>query len=415
MRPSGPHLLGPWRRAFQWGITLALLLVPFVRMNGRSLLRLDVSTLSLHAFGQVFRIEELYLFLLFGLALILLFLIVTLVLGRAWCGWACPQTSLTDLAEGFARLIGVKVSAGRMQARPWQKALLQVFYLGAALLFAASLVWYFISPYDFFPRLLDGTLGAGALGTIAVVAGAVYLDLALVRRLMCREFCPYGRFQTALVDPGTLTLRFHPDEAKRCIRCGACTRACPTGIDIRRGFQVECINCGRCLDACREVMARLGQPGIIRYTFGHQGKGPRALLNPRLLLVALVFVALSAGLVIAVVGRPQASLKLRSGEAASRLLEDGKQATFFTGFVTNRLLGEQVLSLVASTEGGAPLEVRGPVAEVVMAGGAKQPFKFALVTPALPPGQTLTVIFTLSNGRGENLVRERAFITAARD
>ncbi len=363
MRPSGPHLLGPWRRAFQWGITLALLLVPFVRMNGRSLLRLDVSTLSLHAFGQVFRIEELYLFLLFGLALILLFLIVTLVLGRAWCGWACPQTSLTDLAEGFARLIGVKVSAGRMQARPWQKALLQVFYLGAALLFAASLVWYFISPYDFFPRLLDGTLGAGALGTIAVVAGAVYLDLALVRRLMCREFCPYGR----------------------------------------------------CLDACREVMARLGQPGIIRYTFGHQGKGPRALLNPRLLLVALVFVALSAGLVIAVVGRPQASLKLRSGEAASRLLEDGKQATFFTGFVTNRLLGEQVLSLVASTEGGAPLEVRGPVAEVVMAGGAKQPFKFALVTPALPPGQTLTVIFTLSNGRGENLVRERAFITAARD
>lgn len=319
MTATRPHLLGPWRRSFQWTTTVVLLLVPFVRLQGQSLLRLDIRTLTLYAFGHTFRIEELYLFLLLALTLILLFVLATLALGRAWCGWACPQTTLTDLAEGFARRIGVKVGTGTMEASPWQRVLLHLFYLGAALLVAANLVWYFVSPYTFFPQLLAGGTGGWTLATLAVVAGAVYLDLALVRRLLCREFCPYGRFQAALVDPGTLTLRFHPDEAHRCIRCGASVRACPTGIDIRRGYQIECINCGRCLDACREVMAHRQQPGIIRYTFGLQDRGPQALLNTRTAVLALLLATLTAGLLMAVGNRPQATLKLARAAAASRV------------------------------------------------------------------------------------------------
>jgi polyferredoxin len=169
--------------------------------------------------------------------------------------------------------------------------------------------------------------------------------------LLCREFCPYGRFQSVLVDPGTLTLRFHPDEAARCIRCDACVRACPTGIDIRRGFQIECINCGRCLDACREVMARLGQPGIIRYTFGLEGKGFKALFNLRMGLVLVALIGVTTALALSTVYLPEASLKLSRTAAAPRQLEDGRLVNFFTAYVTNRATEGRAFTLNAQSGG----------------------------------------------------------------
>ncbi len=308
---GSPNLfLGPWRTRCQALLALTLLLIPFVRINGASLLRIDLPTLSLYLGGRAFAIDELYLLLLAGILLLFLFLFGTLVFGRAWCGWGCPQTLLTDLGEWFARRLGCPVTAGRIVASRRQQLLLHSFYAFLALLVACSLLWYFISPYAFFAAVAGGTLPAPALVFLALVGLPLYLDLALVRRLLCREFCPYGRFQSALVDIGTLTLRYHPAEAPRCIRCGACVRACPTGIDIRAGYQIECINCGRCLDACRRVMAARGQAGIIRYTFGTDDRGPRALLNGRILFLAVAVLAAGAVLLTAVAGRAPATLKV---------------------------------------------------------------------------------------------------------
>ena len=91
-----PALLSPWRRRCQWGATLLLLSIPWFRINGDSVLRIDIPDLSLYFFGQTLRIEELYLVLLFSLFLTLGFLLMTMVLGRIWCGWLCPQTTLTE-------------------------------------------------------------------------------------------------------------------------------------------------------------------------------------------------------------------------------------------------------------------------------------------------------------------------------
>lgn len=405
---SSPFLLGPWRTRFQWLTTGLLLGLPFLRIGGESALRLDLPSQVLYCFGQAFRLEELYLLLFVSIVFLLGFLLLTLVLGRVWCGWACPQTTLVDLAEAFARRIGVKVQNGRMNPLPWQQLLLHLFYLSLALLVGCNLTWYFIAPGEFFSRLWSGQLGLAASLSVAVVASIIYLDLGWLRRLFCREFCPYGRFQTALVDPGTLTLRFHPDEASRCIRCGACTRVCPTAIDIRRGYQIECINCGRCLDACREVMARRQQPGIIRYTFGTSGRGWRALLNPRLLLVALALLGATAGLTLAVGQRAPVSLKIaRSAAAVVRPLPQGQHAVFFAAYLSNRQQSPLLLTLQARSA-DTTLELRGLTGQLQLDGGERTKVEFALVVPALASDQVLDIEFQLLDDRGIILTRADA-------
>jgi cytochrome c oxidase accessory protein FixG len=365
---------------------LLVLAIPFVQIDGDSLLRLDFATLTLHAGGRIFPIETLSLFLLLGLALLLLFLLVTLAFGRAWCGWACPQTTLVDLVEWCARKIGVKVAAGAISASLRQHLLLHLIYLLLALLVGANLVWYFVSPYDFFHKLQAGTLHWVTVLTLCSTAAVTYLDLAFLRRLFCKEFCPYGRFQTVLVDAGTLTLRYHPDEAARCIRCGACVRACPTGIDIRHGYQIECINCGRCLDACREVMARCSQAGIIRYTFGLEGRGPRALLNLRMALVTTALLAVTGALMVAVGERATLSFKVaRSATLMPQPVGSGQAINFFTLHLANRETTPQQL-LVKVRDGGPTMELRGPTQPIILSGGEKRRIDIGLLTDlaALP-------------------------------
>jgi cytochrome c oxidase accessory protein FixG len=396
---SQPRLIGPWRTVCQWLTTLLVIVIPFIRFNGISLLRLDFPTLTLHAGGRVFPIETLSLFLLLGLALLLLFLLVTLAFGRAWCGWACPQTTLVDLLEWCARKLGIRVTAGILEPKGWQRLLLQLLCLLLALLVGANLAWYFVAPHQFFLQLLAGELHWVTVLTVAAVAAVVYLDLTWLRRLFCKEFCPYGRFQTVLIDPGTLTLRYHPDEAPRCIRCGACVRACPTGIDIRDGYQIECINCGRCLDACRAVMARRGQPGIIRYTFGVEGRGPLALLNLRTLLVGAALLAVVGTLAIAASERAPLSLKVaRNAALMPRQVGTGQAMNFYTLHLVNREASPQHV-LVNALSGDAPVELRGPAQPIILEPGEKRRIDIGLLTGLTGLPRNITLQLQAQDGR----------------
>ncbi len=413
-RPDKPSYLGPKRAAFQWLVTLMILGIPFVRIDGQSLLRLDFGDLTLHAFGARYPITDLSLFLLLVIALTLLFLLITLAFGRAWCGWACPQTTLVDLVEWFARKIGVRVEAGAMTTNAGQKVALQVLYVFLALLVGANLVWYFVSPYEFFPQLMTGTLHWVAGLTLAIVAVTTYLDLAFLRRLFCKEFCPYGRFQTVLVDPGTLVLHYHPDEAPRCIKCGACVRSCPTGIDIRNGYQIECINCGRCLDACRNVMARRQQPGIIRYTFGLEGKGVAALLNIRMALVSLALIGVVAGLVLASTQRDEVAINIgRNPTLLPRTMAGNRVANFYTAYLTNRT-GVEVgvmLSLASSEE---DLVLSGPGVVQVLAPAERRRIDFAVFAERNSLSQPRPVDILVVSEDGRNLAESRLFLTKPR-
>jgi polyferredoxin len=403
--------LSPKRQAFQWATSLTILLLPYCHWNGQSLLRLDFTSLSLYLFGQTLRIDELYLVLFFSLALGLAFLLATLVFGRVWCGWACPQTTLSDIAEWLAKRLGLKLRNNSLQGQLWRKSLVHVAYLALALLVGANLVWYFVEPRRFFAEILTGQLHYGAWITLSVVTVTVYLDFALIRRIMCRDFCPYGRFQTVLADSGTLTLHIPASEIERCIKCEACVRSCPMEIDIRQGYQVECINCGCCLDACRNVMNNRKEPGLIRYSFGLEDKGLRALLNPRTLVLTSALLILMTVLTLSILQKPQAGLKVaRSHTAGSKLLDDDTLATFFSAWISNRSDQPERYYLEAFLDAGMqPLSLRGQSRDIDLAPGANREVQF-VVTSALPSAIT-PIQFVLYNNLDEELARADASLS----
>ena len=405
-----PRLLSPWRRRCQWAVTLLLLLTPWVQIAGNSLLRVDIPGLTLYFFGQTLRIEELYLVLIFSLAMTLGFLLITMLLGRVWCGWFCPQTTLTDLAEWLATRLGLKGKRGQDEKSFAKKLALHSFYLALAFLVSSNLLWYFIKPLDFFAKLATLELHYATGICLLTVAMIIYLDLALIRRLMCSEFCPYGRFQTVLADKSTLALHLPTAELARCIKCNSCVRVCPMQINIRDGYQVECINCGRCLDACRQIMAKRNQPGLISYTFGTEGKGVKALLNLRTLLLSMVTLALVAVLFFAVHQRPEASLKIAvSHMASSRTLKDGKRATFFNAWVNNRSNSPATYDIKArQAESGTALTLKGRTSQLSMQAGENLRVDFVLVTAV--PKTRLDVEFILLDQNGQEMAVSQAYI-----
>ena len=251
-----------WRRSVEWLFLLTYLLFPFIKIGGESALRFDVPTLKLHFFGTALWMQEFFLVLLAVVFFVALFLFLTLVLGRVWCGWVCPQTVLCDLSrfvEPKRNKSGFNTIAGHV--------LLMVVSL--ALGFAT--ICYFVSPYEAIPKIAAWELGPVPAISTLVVAVLIYFNLAFLRRTFCATICPYAKIQSVLTDDKSLIIQLDPERADKCIECKMCVRSCPTGIDIRGGMQVSCIMCAECIDACNKVMAGKKKKGLIGYSFGIAG------------------------------------------------------------------------------------------------------------------------------------------------
>jgi len=254
----------------------SVLLLPFLRIRGRSAARFDLSTLSLHFFGAVVPIDEFYLVLLGALFLVALTLWVTVVFGRLWCGWLCPQTVIGEIGEWIASALPIRFRSGG------KKLVLLPF----SALVSLSLLWYFVPPAEATRDLFRSTT---LLGFFLAQWGVIYAMTAIVGPRFCRTVCPYAMLQNVLADRETLTVAYDPARAE-CLRCDRCNRVCPVGIDIRKGAQRECIACADCIDACREVTSRRDIAPFIAYR-GTVLRGKTYLFAGGCLAAALVCLA----------------------------------------------------------------------------------------------------------------------------
>lgn len=245
--------------------------VPFLRVQNESALRFDVSSLKLYFFGSVIWISEAYFFLLIFLLFLIGIMLITVLYGRIWCGWICPQTVLSVLSKSIITL-SEKLSGHRFVKIAISHSFLFLF----SAVVSASLIWYFVSPYEMISDVCAGRPGPWITGIWGFFAALIYLNIAFVRQKFCGSVCPYARFQSAFFDEKTLTIAFDRALSADCGGCEACVRACPAGIDIRQGLQVECINCAECIDACRRMMRVRNKGPLIRYSRAiSSSKGPR--------------------------------------------------------------------------------------------------------------------------------------------
>jgi len=350
--------------------------LPFLRIGGESALRFDVPTLRLHVFGTSIWMDELFVVLAAVLFLTFLFLLVTLLFGRVWCGWGCPQTALVDLTGLVERWRG--------RGGWWHLAALGLA-LGASALVGANLLWYFVTPGEFFRRLLANDLGPVLGGSWAVLGAASFGNLAFLRQRFCATVCPYARLQGALFDRHTLAVAYDTRRAADCIDCGACVRVCPTGIDIRHGLQMACIACAECIDACEPIMRKLGRaPKLVGYFFGEPGT-PRRLARP--VVVALAAVTAVSLAATAAVAAGRSALDLNVSPAASyapRLAADGRAVNAYAVSLENR--GRGALTVRLGLSAGAAETDLQPREVVLSPGEHRRLTVLAMARGLGPPG-----------------------------
>jgi cytochrome c oxidase accessory protein FixG len=359
---------GRYRRLRWWAdaALIAILLgIPWIRIGGEPLVWLDIPARKFHVFGLVIVPQELYFLwlLLAGLALALF--LFSALLGRLWCGWACPQTVFTDVFAAAARFLqGWRGPRPPVRVALWRQLATHAAWLVASLVIGFHVVAYFVPPATLLERLAHGPTGP-AFGFLAAATALAYLDFAWVRQTFCKVLCPYARFQGVLLDRDSLVIGY---DARRgeprgkkgattgdCVDCRLCVQVCPTGIDIREGLQLECIACTQCIDACDGVMAQLGRPrGLIDYRSWVSLEGLRKvrLLRPRVAVYAALLALVTASFVTALGARVPIGLRvLHNSESLTTRAADGRLGNAFTLRVENRDRVERRLRLRVEGDG----------------------------------------------------------------
>lgn len=289
-KPKGK--LYDYRKLVALGLLAIFFALPFIKLHGDPLLLFNILERKFIIFGVMFYPQDFHLFVLSMIAFIVFIVLFTVIFGRIFCGWICPQTIFMEFVY---RQIEYWIEGNNNKQRKldeselnfnklWRKGLKHfVFYMISFVVAHFFLAYIFGIDYVFSLIKEGPQVHLGGFIGIIVFSAVHYFVFAKLREQVCIIICPYGRIQGVLLDRNSIVIsydykrgeprgKYNPLEDRAanskgdCVECGSCQAVCPTGIDIRNGTQLECINCTACIDACDSVMERVKKPkGLIRY------------------------------------------------------------------------------------------------------------------------------------------------------
>ena len=412
---------GPFRR-FKWLVMAVTLIIyyvtPWLRWNRGpyspdQAVLIDLPARRFYMFSiEIWPHEFYYVAGLLIMAGIGLFL-VTSAVGRAWCGYACPQTVWTDLFQHVERFVeGDRNAQLRLESAPWgpakiaRKSTKHTIWLTIAVATGGAWIFYFADAPTLARQLWHLSAPYEAWFTIGVLTATTYVLGGLMREQFCIYGCPWPRIQGAMLDeksllvtykawrgeprthgikragsavhqpdgdlgaqaqygqPSLVALASNPELSPTfgdCIDCNACVAVCPTGIDIRNGSQIGCITCGLCIDACDQVMVRIDRPKkLIGYStaadelIAGNGGTPepplKRLLRPRTIVYFLIWGSIGVGLLFALGARTRLDLSIRQERNPQWVqLSDGAVRNAYTINVRN--MEARPRSVILSVEG----------------------------------------------------------------
>jgi len=352
-KPKGS--LYQWRKA----VTVVLLALffsgPFITLGGQPLLLLDIFERKFIVLGQVFWPQDFVLLAISLLTFFVFIILFTVVFGRIWCGWMCPQTLFMEMV--FRKIEfwieGDGAAQRKLKESPMTLSKLgkniakHTLFIAISLMIAHTAMAYLIG-IDKTVAIIQHNPLNNVSGFMAIIAftGIFYFVFAKFREQVCIAVCPYGRLQGVLLIKESIIvaydwIRGEPRaKLKRgalpvvktgdCIDCKLCISVCPTGIDIRNGTQMECVNCTACIDACDEVMIKINKPtGLIRYASYNSIKtGKSKLITTRVIGYSVVLVMLIGLLSFSILSR--SAVETNAFKVSGTLYQKDEE-----GFVSN--------------------------------------------------------------------------------
>ncbi|AFN74753.1 cbb3-type cytochrome c oxidase accessory protein CcoG [Melioribacter roseus P3M-2] len=287
-------------------LLLFLVASPFIKVAGRPFILFNVLERKFVVFGIYFGPQDIYFFALAMIAFIVSIFLFTVVYGRLFCGWICPQTVFMEMVfrkieywlEGDAKEQR-KLNQLPMNPRKFRiKAAKHIIFFAISFAIANIFLAYIIGSDNLLKYITHSpALHAGTFIAVLIFSGVFYFVFSYFREQACVLVCPYGRLQGVMLDENSIVIHYdyrrgeprgklrrgEERNAGDCIDCNQCVEVCPTGIDIRNGTQLECVNCTACIDACDYVMDRIGKPkGLIRYASKNEIEtGRRPIMTPK--------------------------------------------------------------------------------------------------------------------------------------
>ncbi len=402
-----------------WALIITFTMIPILKLGGRPLMLFDIPKREFSFFGATFLPTDTFLLMLLLFSIFIGIFLITAVLGRVWCGWGCPQTVYM---EYLYRPIEMWIEGGRskqleLDARgPNLRRMLKyvVFFFVSAFL-ANTFLAYFVGWDQLLGWITSSPTNHPA--AFAVMLGTtllMFFDFAWFREQTCIVACPYGRFQSVLLDRQSLIVGYDAGRGEKrakwrknekrtagdCIDCGLCVSTCPTGIDIRDGLQMECIHCTQCIDACDAVMKRIGlEPGLVRYTSQAElESGKRSFLRPRLIVYSAILAIMFGAFSVSLAGKSTADVTLLRGIGAPfSVLPNGEVSNQIRIKIANRSPEERSY-LIELVEAGDLVLVAPENPLTVAAGDTQMTGVFVTAPRSAFSGGETTVTLQISDG-----------------